>query len=325
VKCLTGYSWWGSRVETVSVVVCTHTDRRLGLLRECVDSLFAADPAPHEVIVVVDDNPGLLARLPALLPERTAIIASIGKGVSAARNTGVERATGDLVAFIDDDAVADPGWLREIARPFRDAGIVAAGGRIVPRWESGNPRLPGELYWVVGCTYAGHPTTPQPVTRPIACNMAARRDALRAVGGFPHDFGPSGPGAKSHSNEEIALSVTLRRRFGPESIWYAPDALVHHFVPAARVGWRYLWTRCVAEGISKADVHVRYGPAAMGFDRSYARRTLLPAILRYARTGITRRDRAAGVRALVGAGGLLVTAGAYGTRFVASGLKPAST
>ncbi|WP_203899882.1 glycosyltransferase family 2 protein [Virgisporangium aliadipatigenens] len=310
---------------SVSVVVCTHTDRRLGLLRECVDSLFAAEPAPHEVIVVVDDNPGLLARLPALLPADTKLLASTGKGVSAARNTGVEHASGELVAFIDDDAVADPKWLAEIARPFEKPDTVAAGGRIVPRWEAGNPRLPDELFWVVGCTYAGHPTTPQPVTRPIACNMAARRDALRAVGGFPHDFGPSGPSAKNHSNEEIALAVALRRRFGPESIWYAPDALVHHFVPASRVGWRYLWTRCVAEGISKADVHVRYGPAAMGFDQSYARHTLIPAIVRYARQGVVKRDRAAGVRALVGAGGLLVTAGAYGGRFVASGLRPAST
>jgi hypothetical protein len=171
----------------------------------------------------------------------------------------------------------------------------------------------------VGCTYRGHPTTAQPITRPIACNMAARREALLDAGGFPVEFGPSGPKPKNHSNEEIALAVQLRRRYGRNSIWYTPDAVVRHFVPAARTTWTYLWQRCVAEGISKADVRMRYGPAAMGFDRSYARRTLVPAIARYAAAGVRRGDRLAGARAVASAGGLLVTAAAFGGRLVAGG------
>jgi GT2 family glycosyltransferase len=305
--------------RTVSVVVCTHTDRRLGLLRDCVDSLRANDPQPHKIIVVVDSNRPLLERLGDLMPSGVEVIPSAGRGVSAARNAGVAVATGDLVAFIDDDAAAAPDWLAELGRPFDDPDIVAVGGRILPRWEGATPILPPELYWVVGCTYRGHPTAAQPITRPIACNMAARRGALLDAGGFPVEFGPSGPKAKNHSNEEIALAVELRRRYGRSSIWYTPDAVVHHFVPAARTAWTYLWQRCVAEGISKADVRMRYGPAAMGFDRSYARRTLVPAIARYATTGVRHRDRLAGARALASAGGLLVTAAAFGGRLVAAG------
>jgi glycosyltransferase involved in cell wall biosynthesis len=311
-------------LSTTSVVVCTHTDRRIGLLVECVRSLLAADPAPHEVIVVVDSNPPLLARLRDLLPAEVVLLLSDGRGVSPARNTGIDAAKGDLIAFIDDDAVAEPTWLAAIARPFADPAVVAAGGRILPRWERPNRHLPEELLWVVGSTYAGHPVTAQPISRPIACNMAARREALLAVGGFPREFGPSGPTPKSHSNEEIALAVQLRTAYGSESIWYAPDAVVHHFVPAARGTWGYLWHRCVAEGISKADVRLRYGGGAMDFDRSYARRTLLPAIWRYARRGIAHADRAAGARALAGAGGLLVTAAAYGSRTVTRRLGPRS-
>jgi GT2 family glycosyltransferase len=308
----------GVAARTVSVVVCTHTDRRLGLLRECVASLRAADPAPHEIIVVVDSNRPLLERLPSVLPFGVEMIPSAGRGVSAARNAGVAAATGDLVAFIDDDATAEPDWIREIGQPFDDPDIVAAGGRILPRWEDSAPILPPELYWVVGCTYRGHPTTAQPITRPIACNMAARREALLDAGGFPVEFGPSGPKPKNHSNEEIALAVQLRRRYGRDSIWYTPDAVVWHFVPMARTTWTYLWQRCVAEGISKADVRLRYGPAAMGFDRSYARRTLLPAIARYAANGVVHRDRVAGARALASAGGLFVTAAAFGGRLAAA-------
>ena len=303
--------------RTVSVVVCTHTDRRLGLLRECVDSVRANDP--HELIVVVDSNRPLLDRLRKILPAGIEVIPSMGRGVSAARNAGVAAATGELVAFIDDDAAAEPDWLRELAQPFDDPDIVAAGGRIVPRWEAETPILPPELYWVVGCTYRGHPTVAQPITRPIACNMAARHEALLDTGGFPIEFGPSGPKPKNHSNEEIALAVQLRRRYGRNSIWYTPGAVVRHFVPASRTTWTYLWQRCVAEGISKADVRMRYGAAAMGFDRSYARRTLVPAIAGYAVTGVRHRDRLAGARALASAGGLLVTAAAFGGRRLAAG------
>src|SRR5689334_18371511 len=276
---------------TVSVVVCTHTERRYALVRECLSSLAANTVRPHELVVVVDNNPALLQRLCADPSVDAQILPSTGRGVSAARNTGVAATTSELVAFIDDDAVAEPDWLAELCRPFENPAIVATGGRIVPRWEQPNRLLPDELLWAVGSTYTGHPVHPQAITRPVGCNMAATRDALDAVGGFPVDFGPSGPAAKSHSNEEIALALQLRAAFGERSIWYAPAALVRHFVPAHRGTWKYLWHRCLAEGISKADVRMRYGAAALGYDRGYAIRTLLPAIARYATRGALRADR----------------------------------
>jgi GT2 family glycosyltransferase len=315
---------------SVSVIVCTHTDRRLELLVECVGSL-AANSRPHEVVVVVDSNPSLHARLPARLPPAVTVLASRGSGVSEARNTGIAAATGDVVAFIDDDAVADPDWLDHLTAPFADPAIVATGGRAVPRWERPNRILPPELYWVVGCTYAGHPTAAQPLSRPIGCTMAARRVAMLDAGGFPHDFGPSGPQPKSHSNEEIAVSLRLRETHGDRSIWYAPDAVVHHFVPAARTTWKYLWQRCYVEGVSKADVRRRFGSAAMGFDRGYARHTLLPAIARYAVRGLipgraTRATGATGAEsrrwAVAAAGGLLTTAVGYAGRLLAAGKGP---
>jgi glycosyltransferase involved in cell wall biosynthesis len=306
---------------TVSVVVCTHTDRRLDLLIECLQSLSADSPVPIETFVVVDSNPALLAHLQQLPLPGVTLLASRGRGVSEARNTGIEAASSDIVAFIDDDATADPSWLRELCRPFDDPAVVAAGGRILPRWEQPNRHLPDELLWVVGCTYAGHPVQAQPISRPIGCNMAIRRSALLATGGFAKEFGPSGPTPKSHSNEEIALAVQLRANYGQESIWYSPDAVVNHFVPASRSTWRYLWHRCIAEGKSKADVRRLHGAAAMSYDSSYARETLLPAIWRYATRGLVRRGGTARAKAAAGAGGLLVTAAAYGARTMSRRLR----
>jgi hypothetical protein len=137
------------------------------------------------------------------------------------------------------------------------------------------------------------------------------------IGGFAKEFGPAGPTPKSHSNEEIALAAQLRAAHGEDCLRYVPGAVVHHFVPAARATWGYLWHRCVAEGVSKADVRLRYGRSAMGYDRGYARTTLLPAIGRYALRALARADARAGANAVAGAGGLLVTATAYTARLVA--------
>ena len=309
---------------SVSVVVCTHTERRYALVRECLNSVAANTVRPHELMVVVDSNPALLERLRADPSVDARILASTGRGVSAARNTGVAAATGEFVAFIDDDAVAEPDWLHELCRPFENPAIVAAGGRIVPRWERPNRLLPDEMLWAVGSTYAGHPVLPQAITRPVGCNMAANRNALDKVGGFPIEFGPSGPAVKSHSNEEIALALQLRAVFGERCIWYAPAALVRHFVPVERGTWGYLWRRCRAEGVSKADVRMRYGAAALGFDRGYARRTLLPAIGRYATRSVLRADRLSGAKAVAAAGGLLVTGAAYAARLATRRLRPPS-
>jgi GT2 family glycosyltransferase len=301
---------------SVSVVVCTHTDRRLELLVECVDSLAANEPPPHEIVVVVDNNPGLQAQLPARLPPAVTVLPNAGAGVSEARNTGVAAASGEIVAFIDDDAVAEPDWLAHLTAPYDDPAIVATGGRAVPRWERPNRLLPPELYWVVGCTYAGHPTTAQALSRAIGCAMAVRRTALVGVGGFPREFGPSGPHPKSHSNEEVAVALRLRAVHGDASIWYAPGAVVRHFVPAARSTWRYLWQRCYVEGVSKADLRLTFGAAAMGFDRGYARHTLLPAIARYAVRGLAPGGATSRRWAVAAAGGLLVTAAGYTGRLL---------
>jgi len=309
---------------SVSVVVCTHTERRYMLVLECLQSVAANTVRPHELLVVVDSNPALLQRLRGDPRVDARILASTGRGVSAARNTGVAAATGEFVAFIDDDAVAEPDWLSELCRPFEDPAIVGTGGRIVPRWERPNRLLPDELLWTVGSTYAGHPVHPQAITRPVGCNMAANRYALDKVGGFPVEFGPSGPAAKSHSNEEIALALQLRAVFGERCIWYAPAALVRHFVPAERGTWGYLWHRCLAEGVSKADVRIRYGTAALGYDRGYVRRTLLPAIARYATRGVLRADRLSGAKAVAATCGLLVTGGAYVARLATHRLRPPS-
>ena len=83
-----------------------------------VASVQAQQPAPNEVILVVDHNPELLARLAEALPGVRVVPNTSERGSSGARNTGVALATGEIVAFLDDDAVAQPGWLAALTSPL---------------------------------------------------------------------------------------------------------------------------------------------------------------------------------------------------------------
>src|SRR3712207_5260447 len=95
----------------VSVVICAYTERRWDQMLAAVASITAQTASPLETVVVADHNPRLAARLRAAAPSVRVIENGGERGLSAARNVGVEAARGEIVAFLDDDAVADPARL----------------------------------------------------------------------------------------------------------------------------------------------------------------------------------------------------------------------
>ncbi len=304
-----------------SVVVVTHRGDRVDLVRRCLDSLHAGTLLPKETIVIVDSNPDLEENLKHVLAgERTKIVRSSGAGASAARNTALEVATGDIVAYLDDDASPEADWLESLVRAFeQDDSVVGIGGRIDPDYE-GDAGLPPELLWLVGCTYRGHREDEGPISRPIGANMAFRSLALSRVGGFSSEFGPR-PDAgrpqtkslerKTGSNEELALALELRRVFGEGCLWYRPSARVQHFVPSSRLRASYIVRRLWIEGRTKAAIRIRFGRAAMGDDKRYLVHVLLPAISRSVRTVLLQRNRSALHATLLLAAGMLVTGAGY--------------
>jgi glycosyltransferase involved in cell wall biosynthesis len=276
----------GARTVTSTVLVPTFDRNRVPLLSRCLESLLVDDPRPDQTIVVVDSDADLARylrhELAELTPLGVEIIDSDGRGAAQARNTGLGRATGDIVVCLDDDAHPDPGCLAAILQAFDDSDdVVALGGRITPDYAGEAHHLPEELLWVVGATYRGHRVDRGPISRPIGACMAFRRRAMSSVGGFSPDFGPTPGEHKSNSNEEIVLAEALRRRFGSDSIIFVPEASVRHHVPARRTAWSYLLSRSWAEGVSKAAVRALYDRGVMADDSSYAWRVLVPAVFRY--------------------------------------------
>jgi GT2 family glycosyltransferase len=259
---------------------------------------------------VIDHNDALCARAGLAFPATTVLPNELEAGLSGARNTGLRKATGDLVAFLDDDAWPEVDWLEALARVFADPTVVGAGGVALPAWSGGaRPRwLPEEMYWVVGCSYTGLPAEVAEIRNPIGANMAFRRDALVRVDGFVHGIGRIG--TVPLGCEETELAIRVRRETGGR-VLHVPAARVHHQVTRTRVTWRYFVSRCWSEGLSKALVARHAGSeAALASERSYAVRVLPRGVARGVRAAVAG-DRAGLARAAAIAVGLAVTTAGY--------------
>jgi glycosyltransferase involved in cell wall biosynthesis len=179
------------------------------------------------------------------------IIISSGFGLSNARNTGVKSTQGEVAAFVDDDALADVDWLKNLAANYRESNVVGVGGRIVPVWEGGFPVwFPAELNWIVGCSYKGLPEEKASVRNPIGCNMSFRRSVFDAVGYFRTDVGRIG--RMLLAGEEPEFSLRILTMLPRSKIIYDPSAVVYHKVAKSRRSLAYILKRSFYEGISKA-------------------------------------------------------------------------
>lgn len=274
-----------------AVVICCYTPLRLAATVAAVRSV-QAQTAPVDLVVVVDHHDGLLARLRAELPEVRVVPSTGEPGLSGARNTGVAATDADVVLFLDDDAVADPGWAAALLGCFADPAVMAAGGTVEPDWEGGRAPawFPAEFGWVVGCSYTGQ--LPDPggrarVRNPIGASMAIRRAALDRVGGFSSALGRVG--TLPVGCEETELCLRIGRGIPGATVLLEPAGRVRHLVPVQRQQVRYAIRRCFHEGRSKAAVARLAGAGtptggdALRAEAEYTRRVLPRAVARHLR------------------------------------------
>jgi GT2 family glycosyltransferase len=295
---------------TVSVLICAYLTERLADTLAAVESVERQSLAPAEIIVVVDHNPALHRQLTADLPNALVLENREARGLSGGRNTGIEAASSDIVAFLDDDAVADPDWLKFFAERHADPAIAGVGGLTLPAWVTHRPSwFPAEFDWVVGCTYVGMPTVPSPVRNVLGGNASYRREVVRQVGGFRSGIGRSAS-KRPLGCEETELCIRISQQRPGSVLFFDNRAVIWHKVPAARTRFSYFLSRCYAEGLSKAmvtrSVGVRDGLSA---ERSYTSRVLpagfargLGAALRGDLGGLGRSAAIAAGLAATGAG-----------------------
>ena len=308
-----------TQTSPATVIICAYTLKRWDLLERAIRSAVEQAPAPQQVVVVSDYNSQLYARLRPRYRDLTVIENPYTPGLSGARNAGLAAATGDVVAFLDDDAEADPGWLAELVRGYSEADVKGVGGWIEARWLVGRPRwFPTEFDWVVGCSYRGQPREVAFVRNMMGANMSFRRTLFDAVGGFRQELGRVGE--TPLGGEETELCIRAVHHDPSARFVLRPAASVRHTVPATRGTWRYFTRRCFAEGVSKAAITRSVGRAAgLASERGYATRTLPAGVVRGMRDSL-RGDPSGVTRSVAIVVGLLTTIAGY----VIGSVRPAS-
>jgi glycosyltransferase involved in cell wall biosynthesis len=263
---------------TVTAIVCAFTEDRWDDLGAAVRSLQRQTERPLEIILVIDHCPALLRRARQGLTGVTVVPNRFSRGLSGGRNTGVGLAAGDVVAFLDDDAAADPQWVARLADSYTDPRVLGVGGLVRPAFDTARPGwFPAELDWVIGCSYRGLPVGSAPVRNFIGANMSFRRAALAVAGGFSDTLGRVGTVPLGCEETELCLRVSAHYPDGV--LLYQPGAAVDHRVRPQRTTWRYLRSRCYAEGLSKARVATLAGAGrALASERSYLRSAIPRAV-----------------------------------------------
>ncbi len=206
----------------ISVLVCSHNGA--ATLGECLEGLGRVEYPDFEVIVVDDGSKDNTAKIAQQYGFR--LIQTENRGLSSARNTGMETATGEILAYIDDDTVPDPHWLIYLARAFKTSDHVAIGGpNIGPEGDG----------WIADCVdrSPGNPVhillSDREAEHLPGCNLAIRKSALKAVGGFDPSFRIAG--------DDVDVCWRLREKGG--SLGFAPGAMVwHHRRNSVKKYWK---------------------------------------------------------------------------------------
>lgn len=211
----------------VSIVIITRN--RPFILAYCIEHV-RSQPYPHKEIIVVDSscNNGserVVGRYPEVIGIR---LRDQSNNMPQARNEGIAAASGDIVAFIDDDALVQPGWLESLLAAYRDERVGAVGGRTIaiPRpfcdEVSGPPLMTvsssGEVVMKGMELYS---ETPVAVDHLRGCNMSFRREALEQLGGFDPNY------TLTNLFEETDLCTRVKK--AGWQLMYVPAMTVQHY------------------------------------------------------------------------------------------------
>jgi O-antigen biosynthesis protein len=247
----------------ISVVVCTHNGN--GTLKPCMEGLAQLRYPNLEVIFVDDGSTDASAVLHARDYGFT-LIQTENRGLSSARNTGWQAASGEIVAYLDDDAWPDPDWLTYMAAAFEGGGYGGVGGPNIP------PPSDGPIAQCVAHAPGGpiHVLLTDVEAEHIpGCNMAFRRDALDRVGGFDPQFRVAGDD----------VDLCWRMQEAGYRLGFSPAAMVwHHRRNSVRAYWRQQRGYGRAEALLERKWPERYNSAGhvRWAGRLYGRGLALP-------------------------------------------------
>ena len=219
-----------------SVIVITLN--RPDYVRRCLECLESQVPHPDQIIVVDSSKDDVTTKVVAEFPGVLYLRNDNGFGrMTTSRNIALKHATGEIIAFVDDDAFAHAGWLAGLLAAYTSPEIGAVGGRALnnnPGEETQGIDRIGKLtpYGSLEGYFAADPGKTISVDHIIGCNMSFRREVLARLGGFREDF----PGISGVCEDS---DMSLRVRKLGYTILFTPAAVLDHVGAPQAVGKRF--------------------------------------------------------------------------------------
>jgi len=234
----------------LSVVICTYD--RYEILEQAIQVLvnsagFAKTAC--ELLIVENTKPG--HRQPITVPKAPNIRVMVCEktGLSHARNFGITHTTGNVIVFLDDDALVCDDWCTEIERTFVERpDVMVVGGKVIPSFSVEklppwyDPKLAGYLSCIDWGEKARYLRAGEWI---VGANMAFRREVFETYGLFEASLGRRGTSSLL-SNEEMALL----ERIGIQTVYYAPTACVQHMIPVDRLTTKWFRRRVYWQAVS---------------------------------------------------------------------------
>jgi hypothetical protein len=248
----------GGLSPLITVAICTRN--RVVMLERALRSVLGQIREPTEVLVVDNGSSDQTAELVRSLTAPCSRVV-LGReeriGLSYARNAALQQALGRYVVFLDDDAIAEEGWL-EAYRQFFSAppatGIGCVGGAVFPEYEVPLPAWVSPGHNTLDCGRQPHPASGR--GGPWGCNIAFDRGIALELGGFAVDLGRKGSSLGGHEEAELLERMTL----AGFAVWWLPAARIRHFFPATRLQFKFLWRTEWGQGRSNAILRSRLAP-----------------------------------------------------------------
>ncbi|AFZ02082.1 glycosyltransferase family 2 protein [Calothrix sp. PCC 6303] len=251
----------------ISAIICTHNrDMYLGA---AIDSLLSQDFSPGFEVIVVDNNSSDRTREVVEQRQenpRLKYIFESSVGLSVARNTGAKAANGEILAYLDDDAVAGDGWLQALYSAYQaNSQLAIAGGKVTLLWSQGTQApswLSHGLAGNLGAYDLGDRLIyiENPGLTPRGLNYSIRRSFLEEIGGFDPKLGRVGKNLLS--NEELLMTETAIERGW--QVAYLPNAIAAHNVSPERLKRSWFISRGWWQGISECYREQLAGKAGFG-------------------------------------------------------------
>jgi len=251
----------------ISIVVTSYSVRQMNDIQDLLYSIKNQSYRDIETIFITERSQELFSILKTKecdFPGLKVIFNDRIPGMSASRNMGAKMASGEIVAFVDDDAVLTKQWAEETARVYdNDSGIIGLTGPILPLWEeSAMAWFPREFYWLFSCTYFDWKEVKE-VRNGYGTNISFRKEVFdkgmffaTGLGGVGSKQGPDFKKQKTTA-EETELSLKIRAVTG-KRIEYNPKIVVYHKVYRFRFTTKYIWKRAYIEGSSKMMIRKEF-------------------------------------------------------------------